>query len=245
MQERSGDYSIDQQVLNRALEELGLRIWIDGIAIRSNKRLREYYACHQIKEPLLLSYNENASKVGEVQGVGGDCGSNVERAAVDESSQSNVGDQSGLGIRRIDFEVRKVNGTQYDIEATTRKTGRTSSDKHSKGEDLFSFIGQRWRNRRTGLHLFEEYVEERCLKLEDIWKESRCGFGECVDMESCKRGDKVAVARNLELERSENAKYPTVWGINKLFEYNRETGLSEGRVLMLKVMALDLAFSGC
>ncbi|KAA6309639.1 MAG: hypothetical protein EZS28_056468, partial [Streblomastix strix] len=55
----------------------------------------------------------------------------------------------------------------------------------------------------------------------------------------------MAIARNLELDRSGNAKYPTVWNICRLFDYYRKTGLGEGRVLMRKAMALVAAFSGC
>ncbi|KAA6379191.1 MAG: hypothetical protein EZS28_025282, partial [Streblomastix strix] len=55
----------------------------------------------------------------------------------------------------------------------------------------------------------------------------------------------VAVARNLELERGGNAKYPTVWNIGKLFNLIRETGLGKGRVLMRQTMALVVAFSVC
>ncbi|KAA6361738.1 MAG: hypothetical protein EZS28_042735, partial [Streblomastix strix] len=54
----------------------------------------------------------------------------------------------------------------------------------------------------------------------------------------------VAVAWNLEHLRSGYAKYPTVRSIGRLFDYIREIGLGEGRVLIQQTMALVVAFSG-
>ncbi|KAA6317104.1 MAG: hypothetical protein EZS28_055154, partial [Streblomastix strix] len=52
--------------------------------------------------------NENVSKGGEGQGVGGDCGSDVERVVMDESSESDVSEESGPEVSRIDSEAGKV-----------------------------------------------------------------------------------------------------------------------------------------
>jgi hypothetical protein len=52
--------------------------------------------------------NEDVGKSGEGQGASGDCGSNMERIVVDESSESDVREESGPGIGRIDSETGKV-----------------------------------------------------------------------------------------------------------------------------------------
>ncbi|KAA6368062.1 MAG: hypothetical protein EZS28_036413, partial [Streblomastix strix] len=227
--------------------------------------------------------NEDISKDGEGQGISGDCGSDVERIVMDELSESDVSEESGTRIGGADPEAGKVNGRQSTSETTTRKNGRSSNDKHSKGDDLFrsmagfigleddtlvnligSLGGENWRKRRVGLHLFGEYVEERGLMLEDIlgkkadvvlanaltWRVAKGDIKAKEDLRKIKTPVDMAlgmfassgnvlqspivmaVARNLELERGGNAKYPTVWRIGRQFDYIPETGLGKGRILM-------------
>ncbi|KAA6366074.1 MAG: hypothetical protein EZS28_038398, partial [Streblomastix strix] len=54
--------------------------------------------------------NEDVSKRGAGQGVGGDCGSDGVRVVVDESSESDVSEESVPGIGEADPEAEKVNG---------------------------------------------------------------------------------------------------------------------------------------
>ncbi|KAA6358060.1 MAG: hypothetical protein EZS28_046414 [Streblomastix strix] len=117
-----------------------------------------------------------------------------------------------------------------------------------------SLSGEAWRKRRAGLYLFGEYVEERAakggVKAKEELRKMRTHAGMALGMFASSGNVLqapvvVAVARNLELERGGNAKYPTVWNIGKLFNHIRETGLGKGRVLMRQAMALVVAFSGC
>ncbi|KAA6386029.1 MAG: hypothetical protein EZS28_018442, partial [Streblomastix strix] len=152
--------------------------------------------------------------------------------------------------------------------------GSASSDKHSKGQDLFrqmaGFIGL---DDDTVVNLIGK---ERGLKRENILrKKADVVLGKTLTQSATTGGVKekkdlrkikshvgmalgmfaksgnvlqpqiiVVVVRNLELERSGNAKYQTVWSIGKLSDHIRETGLGEGKVLMRMTMALIVTFSG-
>ncbi|KAA6390724.1 MAG: hypothetical protein EZS28_013747, partial [Streblomastix strix] len=247
--EMSRDYYLKQEVFNQALIDLGFQVVVDDFGNRMNKRLNNI---NQDSERQ-CGGNANCTQMEGINMV-----RDVEKHVEEESSSMTSGPSSGA---RGDYDKQSIE------ETTSRSVGSTLGDKHAEGEQLFrkiaSYVGleehtvmniinslspETWRKRRSGMHLFSNYIKEKQVPMEQIvsknadvllsnaltWRELQGGNHMLEDL----RKKKTRVGMVLSMFSSQNnvSQSPIIATLSKRLELDREQKSKYAVVLNLQML---------